>query len=106
MKKSSLGFLSLAAAGLGLMAFTNAETGSIKGTFNPANSVNQVWAVSGTDTLKIPPTDSVSFNFEQVKAGAYTILIDAKEPFKDKTVENVNVKASEVVNLGEIKLEQ
>jgi hypothetical protein len=105
MKKSGLGFLATATAALGLTAFTAVETGSIKGTFAPANSVNQVWAVSGTDTLKVTP-DSTSFNFDQVKSGKYTVLIDAKEPLKDKTVENVEVKAGQAADLGVIKLEQ
>ena len=89
---------------LGLMAFTSVETGTIKGTLNPANSVNQVLAISGTDTLKITP-DSSLFTFDQVKAGSYTVIIDAKEPLKDKALENVTVKAGEVADLGEIKLD-
>ena len=104
MKKSSLGFLATATAALGLMAFTTVETGTIKGTLSPANSVDQVLAISGADTLKVTP-DSASFTFDQVKAGSYTIIVDAKEPLKDKTLENVTVKAGEVADLGEIKLE-
>ena len=104
MNKSSLGFLATATVALGLMAFTTVETGTIKGTLNPANSVNQVLAISGTDTLKVTP-DSTSFTFDQVKAGSYTVIIDAKEPLKDKALENVTVKAGEVADLGEIKLD-
>lgn len=104
MKKSSLGFLATATVALGLMAFTTVETGTIKGTLSPANSVNQVLAISGTDTLKVTP-DSSSFTFEQVKAGSYTVIIDAKEPLKDKALDNVTVKAGEVADLGEIKLD-
>lgn len=104
MKKSSLGFLATATVALGLMAFTAAETGTIKGTLSPANSVNQVLAISGTDTLKVTP-DSTSFTFDQVKAGSYTVIIDAKEPLNDKALENVTVKAGEVADLGEIKLD-
>ena len=105
MKKSGLGLLTTAAAAFGLMAFTAVETGSIKGTISPANAANQVWAISGTDTLKVTP-DSTSFSFDQVEAGAYTVIVDAKEPFKDKTVENVTVKAGETADVGEVKLEQ
>ena len=104
MKKSSLGFLATATVALGLMAFTTVETGTIKGTLNPANSVNQVLAISGTDTLKVTP-DSASFTFDQVKAGSYTVIIDAKEPLKDKALDNVTVKAGEIADLGEIKLD-
>lgn len=105
MKKSGLGFLATATVALGLMAFTAAQTGSIKGTISPANSVTQVLAISGTDTLKVTP-DSTSFTFAEVKAGVYTLIVDAKEPLKDKTVENVAVKAGEVADLGEVKLDQ
>ena len=104
MKKSSLGFLATATAALGLMAFTTVETGTIKGTLSPANSVNQVLAISGTDTLKVTP-DSASCTFDQVKAGSYTVIVDAKEPLNDKSLENVTVKAGEVADLGEIKLD-
>ena len=104
MKKSSLGFLATATVALGLMAFTTVETGTIKGTLTPANSVNQVLAISGTDTLKVTP-DSTSFTFDQVKEGSYTVIIDAKEPLNDKALENVAVKAGQVADLGEIKLD-
>ena len=104
MKKSSLGFLATATVALGLMAFTTVETGTIKGTLSPANSVNQVLAISGTDTLKVTP-DSTSFTFDQIKAGSYTVIVDAKEPLNDKALENVTVKAGEVADLGEIKLD-
>lgn len=105
MKKSSLGILTATGLTLGLMAFTAIQTGSIKGTLTPANSVNEVWAVSGTDTLKATP-DSTSFTITEAKAGSYTIVVDAKDPYKDVTMENVAVKDGEATDLGEIKLEQ
>ena len=103
MKKSSLGILTAAGLTFGLMAFTAIQTGSIKGTLTPANSVNQVWAISETDSLKVAP-DSTSFTIE-AKAGTYTIVIDAKDPYKDQTRQDVAVKDGETTDLGEIKLE-
>lgn len=105
MKKSNLGVLAAAGISFSLMAFSALQTGSIKGTLTPANSVNEVWAVSGTDTLKATP-DSTSFTIGDVKAGTYTIVVDAKDPYKDATMENVAVKDGEATDLGEIKLEQ
>ena len=88
------------------IAFTpQTETGVIKGRISPADGANQVWAISGTDTLKTVPSNG-EFMFDKVKTGSYTVAIDAKDPYKDQMIESVEVKAGEIKDLGEIKLAQ
>jgi hypothetical protein len=106
MKKFLSGLLGTVVLVSLLFAFTpQAETGTIKGRISPVDGANQVWAISGTDTLKTVPTNG-EFMFDKVKTATYTVAIDAKDPYKDQMVEQVEVKAGEIKDLGEIKLNQ
>ena len=97
----SIGFLS--AFALGLFAFTGLQSG-IVGKVTPADGAEAVWAISGTDSVKTGVTEG-TFSLG-VKAGTYTVVVDAKDPYKDVTLENVEVKDGEPTDLGEISLGQ
>ena len=106
MKRFISGFAGLAVLLAVCLAFTfRAETGIIKGRIIPPDGAVQIWAISGADTLKTTPANG-EFIFERVKAGKYTLAVDAKDPYKDQMIENVEVKAGEVKDLGEIRLSQ
>jgi hypothetical protein len=87
------------------LAFKGVDMGSISGKVTPADAATRVWAFSGTDTLKAPVTDG-AFTLEGAKAGTYTVIVGAKSPFKDVTVENVKVEDNKTTDLGEIKLHE
>lgn len=103
MKRKLLSIGFAAAFALGLVAFTGTQTG-IVGKVVPADGVELVWAVSGTDSLKTNVT-SGTFSLP-AKPGTYKVIIDAKEPYKDVTFDNVEVKDGEPTDLGEIALQQ
>ncbi len=96
----SFGIVLTAAAGL--FAFTNLQSG-ITGKITPAEGAESVWAISGTDTVKGTLTaDAFSI---AVKPGTYKVVVDAKEPYKDAVVENLEVK-DQTLDIGEIQLQQ
>jgi len=102
MKKLSV---LLALAITGAFAFKSADPGTISGKVTPADAATQVWAFSGADTLKAPITDG-AFTIQGAKAGSYTVIVGAKSPFKNVTVDNVKVEDDKATDLGEIKLHE
>ena len=105
MKKIKVTVIALAAIAIGAMAFRNTEGGSITGKVRPMDGATEAWAIQGSDTLKTPVFDG-AFTFKEARAGAYTVIIDAKEPFKDATVNDVKVEDGKATDLGEINLQQ
>lgn len=85
-------------------AFRSAA-GSISGKITPPDGATEVWAFAGSDTLKTAVSQG-SVTFENVKAGTYTVIVNAKSPYKDATIQNVKVEDGKVTDLGEIKLDQ
>jgi len=103
MKKRMLTLGVVAASVAGLFAFTTTAT-SITGKVTPADGAEAVWAISGTDSTKGAIT-SGAFAIE-VKPGNYKVIVDAKDPYKDVTLENLEVKQDQALDVGEIVLQQ
>ncbi|SEW01391.1 carboxypeptidase-like regulatory domain-containing protein [Chitinophaga arvensicola] len=103
MKKIKVSMLALAAVAFGAFAFKGVDGGTIAGKVTPAEGATEAWAIQGTDTLTSAVTDG-AFNFQNAKAGAYTVIIGAKAPFKPATVTDVKVDNGKSTDLGEIKL--
>ncbi len=105
MNKVKTGLVALSIATAGLFAFTNIDTGSIKGTIVPADGATKVWALSSTDTLKAD-IQSGSFEITNAKAGTYRIIVEAKPPYRNTAKDNVAVVDGQPTNVGQIKLNQ
>lgn len=105
MKRTKMSLLAVAAVAFGAFAFKGFDGGSIAGKVVPADGATEAWAVSGTDTLKTAVAEG-AFSFANAKAGTYTVIVDAKEPFKDATITDVKVEDGKATDLGEIKLAQ
>ena len=88
---------------LAVSAFHRIET-SITGRVTPADGANIAWAISSKDSASSNIVNG-TFSFS-VKPGTYRVIIDALEPYKDATVENVNVKEGQAVDVGEIILQR
>lgn len=91
-------------AATGMYAFKSIEGGAISGKVLPADQATEVWAIQGTDTVKAAVAEGAFLL--QVKPGAHTVIVDAKDPYKDVVKENVQVTDGQTTDLGEIKLEQ
>jgi len=81
------------------------EGGSISGKITPADGAAEVEADNGTDKLKGAISQG-AFTIPAAKAGAYTITILGKSPYKNAVIKDVKVEDGKATDLGEIKLEQ
>ena len=105
MKKLRLNLIVIVGISALLFAFTSSQSGGIRGRIVPASSLVEVLAVAGLDTLTAK-IDKGNFTFTNVKAATYLLLIKARPPYKDTSVENVAVIDSTITDIGEIKLMQ
>jgi hypothetical protein len=77
---------------------------SITGRISPEAAAELVWAVNGKDTTK---TMIVGGSFSlAVKPGTFTLFVNAKSPYKNVSLGNLEVKQNQVLNVGEIILEK
>ena len=104
MKKSMLTCGIFAASIAGLFAFTGSMQTYITGKVVPVDGAETVWAVSATDSTK-GTLSSGTFTLD-VKPGTYKVIVDAKAPYKDVTLENLEVKQDQPLNVGEIVLQK
>jgi hypothetical protein len=89
---------------IALHAFRAAQRSGISGRINPSDAGQMVFAVHGADTVKLIPSNG-SFLLE-ARPGLYKLIVDAKEPYKDVLMENVEVVNGKTTDVGEIKLTQ
>ncbi len=105
MNKIQVSIFALAVSAIAAFSFRNMEGGSITGKVTPLDGASAAWAIYGADTLKADMMDG-TFNVQGAKTGNYTVIISAKQPFKNVTLSDVRVEEGKVTDLGEIKLEQ
>jgi len=87
-----------------LHSFRNSTAGSIGGTIVPAEGATYVWAIQNRDTVRAAPVNG-QFSL-QAKTGVWKVIVDAKEPYKDVMIENVQVNDGKETNVGEIRLQK
>jgi hypothetical protein len=105
MKKIKLAFAALAISTGMLLSFNTFPTSTIKGTVTPADKAIKAWAISPTDTL-VANVLGGTFEIKDVKAGTYSIIIEAEEPFTETRKNDAVVKeGTPVTDVGEIKLQ-
>jgi hypothetical protein len=105
MKKTKLALGAIAISTAMLFSFNAFQANSIKGSVTPADKAVRAWAVSPSDTLNAEVQNG-SFEIKDVKAGTYSIIIEAQDPFANTRKKDVVVSAdSAVTNVGEIKLQ-
>ncbi len=88
----------------GLFSFSTMVDGNIIGKVVPPEGAEKVWAINGSDSLEAQLVDG-GFSFS-LAPGTWKIVVDAKEPFKDAVLENVESRDGESTDLGEITLQQ
>lgn len=86
--------------------FSNSDTAqaSVTGRVSPADGVEAIWVLGTTDSVRAGISGS---NFSaQVKPGIHKLLVDAKIPYRDVLLDNIEVKDKQVLDIGEIILQQ
>ncbi len=91
--------------GTSLMLVSIQPAGGIKGTVQPAEAVNFVYAITGTDTLKTS-LQSGNFQFAKAQPGTYRVIFMAKPPFKMMIKDDIIVKDGETVDMGVIRFKR
>ena len=104
MKRFLLAGGILLSAMAGLYAFRSIDQSSITGKVSPADQANAVWAISGTDSTTANVVNGM-FSLT-AKAGTYKLVVDAKEPYKDVSLEGIVVNDGAPTDVGEIKLQK
>jgi hypothetical protein len=104
MKKTGLTLCATILAVVALHSFNAQRTGIISGSISPQDGAILVWAIQNTDTVKAAPANGI-FTLS-VKSGTWKVIVDAKEPYQDVMMENVQVNDGKETSLGEIKLQR
>ena len=106
MKNTRLALVALVISAGILFSFNVLQkTGTIKGTVSPANKAKVAWAISQKDTLHAD-VENGAFEFKDVKAGTYSIIIEAQEPYANTRKKDIVVTPdAPVADVGEIKLQ-
>lgn len=104
MKKRILSCGIITASLAAAFAFNNLQSAAIVGRVSPVDGAEAVWAIGGTDSVR-GAINSGAFSLP-VKNGTYKVVVDAKDPYKDVLLENIEVKDSRPVDVGEIVLQK
>lgn len=104
MKKTKLALVALGISTAAFFSFNALQTNSIKGTVTPADKAVRAWAVSPTDTVQVA-IEAGAFELKDVKAGTYSVIIEAQEPFANTRKKDVVVAEGQTTEVGEIKLQ-
>jgi hypothetical protein len=75
----------------------------IKGKISPAGAAEIVWIVDAKDTLATSIVDG-SFSM-LVKPQTYRLVVNAKPPYCNVSMGNIEVKQSHALDIGEIILQ-
>ncbi len=105
MKNKKYGVIGAGIIALAISAFTHTQSNAIKGTVTPADKATKAWALSSSDTLSAPVVDG-SFQIQNVKAGDYSVIIEAQAPYANTRRKDVVVTDGQITDVGEIKLQQ
>lgn len=91
-----------------IRTFTEATSGAIKGVVLPAAAEAWVYAINGIDTVASAKPDAVtgSFLMRGIPPATYSVAIDGKNNYIDKTITNVVVTLGQLANTGTTTLVQ
>jgi hypothetical protein len=90
-----------------IRAFTQAVSGSVKGTVLPLTANPDVYAImNANDTVASAKPDSLTgmFLIPGLSAGDYKIAVDGRNGFSDTTYNNVSVTNEVVTDIGTVEL--
>lgn len=79
--------------------------GGIKGSVDPKDAANFVYAIQGKDTLKTQLQNG-NFHFTNAPEGTYRLIIMAKPPYKMMIKDDIKVSDGNTTDLGVIKFKK
>lgn len=81
-----------------------AAQASVSGRVAPSEGADMIWLIGAGDSVKA----NVAFgNFSAlVKPGTYKLIVDAKSPYRDAQLDNLEVKPNQLLDVGEIILQK
>jgi len=87
------------------LAFRFYYNSPVKGSVTPTNGASRVWLVSKTDTANAPVIQG-NFMITNIKPGTYTLVVEAKPPFRDSFKQDVRVVEGQPTDVGVIEMHQ
>ncbi len=96
-------FLLLLTALCFMMAFRLHWNSPVKGSINPSDGAVRAWVFSKTDTLNSPVIQG-TFMISSVKPGNYTLMLEAKPPYRDSFKQDVLVVDGQPTDVGVIEM--
>jgi hypothetical protein len=85
------------------LAFSLYYNSPVKGSVSPANGASRAWLISRHDTLSAPVIEG-NFMVTNVKPGNYTLMLEARPPFKDSFKQDVLVVEGQPTDVGVIEM--
>ena len=95
-----LGFLAFLS-----LAFRFYYNSPVKGSVSPPNGAIRAWLISSRDTVNAPVIQG-NFMITNVKPGNYTLMLEAKPPFRDSFKQDVLVVEGQPTDVGVIEMNQ
>jgi hypothetical protein len=87
------------------VAFRFYYNSPVKGSVSPANGASRAWVISRHDTLNAPVIQG-NFMITNVKPGNYTLMLEAKPPYRDSFKQDVLVVEGQPTDVGVIEMNQ
>ena len=84
--------------------FTAKQTGSISGKVTPGEAWPVITLFNGTDTAYALPWKDGQYKVRGLKAGTYSLFVNASNDYKDTTITGVTVEKGKNTNVNQIKL--
>ncbi|MHB8581288.1 MAG: DUF4382 domain-containing protein [Ignavibacteriaceae bacterium] len=88
-----------------IRAVVTGTTGIISGTVSPISVSSNVWAISGGDSVSTFNDATGGFKIQYLSPNSYSVVIVPNDTtYRDTTISNVNVTASNTTNIGTVVL--
>ncbi len=87
------------------LAFSFYYNSPVKGSVSPVNGASRAWLISRNDTLNAPVIQG-NFMITNVKPGNYTLMLEAKPPYRDSFKQDVLVVEGQPTDVGVIEMNQ
>lgn len=89
-----------------LRIFSRSHSGRIEGKLFPAGAAAIVKAFIGSDTATAIPENNGEFKIVGLNAGAYSVLFDGQNGYRDTLISNIVVRNGEDTHLSAVTLHQ